>query len=113
VTFSRARLRGHRDGRRLSQTALAAAAGLEPGVLADIEAGRVEPGEPTVRSLADALRVARSALVPTRGDWAEDYIEVVVSYLPDGPFSPDGTASRCAASHPRRSASGLSRSGSL
>jgi transcriptional regulator with XRE-family HTH domain len=113
MTFSRARLRGHRDGRRLSQTALAAAAGLEPTVLADIEAGRVEPGEPTVRDLAVALRVARSALVPTRGDWAEDYIEVVVSYLPDGPVPADGPASRCAASHSRRSASGLSRSGSL
>lgn len=103
VTFSRARLRAHRDGRCLSRTGLAAAAGLEPAALADIEEGRADPPEMVVARLASALGVARADLLPTRGDWAEDYIEVVVSYLP---------RERWAASHSRRSVMGPSRSGS-
>ena len=84
VTFSRARLRAHRDGRCLSRAGLAATAGLEPVALADIEEGRTDPPEGVVVRLAAALGVTRGDLVPTRGDWAEDYIEVVVTYLPTG-----------------------------
>lgn len=103
VTFSRARLRAHRDGRRLSRAGVAATAGLEPAALIDIEEGRVDPSEAVVARLAAALGIARGDLVPTRGDRAEDDIEVVINYRPAG---------RWAASHSRRSVSGPSRSGS-
>ena len=74
MNFSRARLRGHREGRRLSQAALGALVGLEAGEVAAIEAG-VQRGlsELLVADLARALDVPLYELHCIDADYAEDY----------------------------------------
>lgn len=80
MTFSRARLRGHRQGRRLTQAALGALVGLEAGEVDAIEAGLSEPSELLVVDLARALDLSLHELHRISADYAEDYLSTVMSY---------------------------------
>ena len=56
-------VRVYRDLRKLTQTALAAASGVNRVQIADIEAGRSKGSVETLRKLAEALRVTIDDLV--------------------------------------------------
>lgn len=80
MTFSCARLRGHRLGRRLTQAALGALVGLEAGEVDAIEAGLSEPSELLVVDLARALDLPLHELHRISADYAEDYFSAVMSH---------------------------------
>lgn len=90
MDFSRARLRGHREGRRLDQAALGERVGLEPWEVAEIEAGLREPDELLTRDLAIALSVPDSQLHRIDATYSEDYADVVASYA--APLPEDAVA---------------------
>lgn len=80
MNFSRARLRGHRQGRRLTQAALGALVGLEAGEVDAIEAGLSEPSELLVVDLARALDLPLHELHRISADYVEDYLSAVMPY---------------------------------
>jgi transcriptional regulator with XRE-family HTH domain len=81
--FSRARLRGHRDGQKRPESAVAEAAGLSAAEYQLIELGRLRPTEGQELALADALGVPVDELhyagcVPE--DYGRHYIQAVLQY---------------------------------
>lgn len=82
MKFSRARLRGHRDGRKLSEAAVAEAAGLAPSVYTQIEIGRVRPTGPQLDRIAAAVGVPTDELCSAEPlDYDLDYAEAVLQYV--------------------------------
>lgn len=82
MKFSRARLRGHRDGRKLSQAAVADVAGLAPSVYELIEFGRVRPTQTQLDRLARALGVPSDELCSeTPDDYDLNYAEAVLQHV--------------------------------
>jgi len=84
--FSRARLRGHRDGQKRSERAVAEAAGLACVDYELIELGVQRPTDDQERALAKALGVDVANLWSESEDYWSNYAETVLSYaapLPD------------------------------
>lgn len=86
--FSRQRLRGHRNGQRLSHAALGERAGLEPKVVAAFEAGEAEPSDDDVEALASALGVPATELEGRGLDEIDEYLDAVFQYAQ--PLTEDG-----------------------
>lgn len=103
--FSRARLRGHRNGLGLAEATLAERVGLTPERYADVESGAVEPNELLVADLARALGVPLFELHAIDATWEEDYADAVLQHL--GPMSTEEVArvARTLAPHAERRAS--------
>ena len=82
--FSRARLRGHRDGQRRSQRAVAEAACLSTVDYELIELGVLRPTESQEQALADALHLDLAELCSPQetADYWSDYADTVMSYAP-------------------------------
>jgi transcriptional regulator with XRE-family HTH domain len=80
--FSRARLRGHRDGQRRSQRAVAEAAGLSTVDYELIELGAQRPDEAQQQALADALGIPFSQLSIPDGpeQYVQEYLRAVLIY---------------------------------
>lgn len=81
--FSRGRLRGYRDLRKLDRPQLAHAAGLSPTVVAGLESGTTQPSPGDVAALAHALQITPGELcgaVDADDSW--EYWDVICSHLP-------------------------------
>lgn len=79
MQFSRARLRGHRDGLALSQEEVAQRACLLHTVYNGIENGSIQPSLAHVESLARALDIPISELEGA-GTWEREYVDSVLRY---------------------------------
>lgn len=83
MTFSRARLKGHRDGQGLSMRVLADRVALCDDAYAEIERGEEEPSVALVSDLAKALQVPVSALEsPEDTPYFTDYANAFLAYAP-------------------------------
>lgn len=83
MTFSRARLQGHRHGRGLTVRRAAHRAEVAEALIEQIEAGEHMPAPTLVRQLAAALQVPVSELASPEGtDYFTDYSEAFLGHLP-------------------------------
>lgn len=79
-SFSRQRLRGHRDGRGMSRADLAGAAERTQAAVKSYEDGVCQPPAGALIALADALGVTVDDLYSRHDDSVEDYLDAVASH---------------------------------
>lgn len=83
MTFSRARLKGHRHGKGLSPQAVADLVMICGATYAEIERGEDEPPTALVSDLARALQVPVSELESPEGTpYFTDYADAFLAYAP-------------------------------
>lgn len=81
--FSRARLRGHRDGQGLTIGVVAERAHLSPIDYARMEAGELVPTDVQLVLLAAAMNVLPQQLLREgpESTWADEYADAAISHL--------------------------------
>lgn len=82
TTFSRDRMRGHRDGLGLTLTDLGRRTGINPNTLRSYESGKAEPPARRLGVLAEALDVHIDDLYGQHGDPIRDYCAAVAAHGP-------------------------------
>ena len=77
------RVRAAREVRGMTARALAAAVGLPPSHISNLERGRVEPRAPTLSALGSALGVAPGSLLPPGPSGSREMLVARLEALPD------------------------------